>query len=39
MRNQIRSDKPTPARMYDYYLDGKDNFAVDRAAVDGAQHA
>jgi hypothetical protein len=34
MQNQIRSDKPTPARMYDYYLDGKDNFAVDRAAVD-----
>lgn len=34
MRYQLRSDKPTPARMYDYYLDGKDNFAVDRAAVD-----
>lgn len=27
-------DRPTPARMYDYYLDGKDNFEVDRAAVD-----
>jgi hypothetical protein len=26
--------KPTPARMYDYYLGGKDNFEVDRAAAD-----
>jgi hypothetical protein len=34
MRAQLRTDKPTPARMYDYYLGGRDNFAVDRAAVD-----
>ncbi len=26
--------QPTPARMYDYFLGGKDNFAVDRAAAD-----
>lgn len=26
--------RPSPARMYDYYLGGKDNFAVDRAAVE-----
>ena len=25
---------PTAARMYDYYLGGKDNFAADRAAVE-----
>jgi hypothetical protein len=25
---------PTPARMYDYCLDGKDNFEIDRAAVE-----
>ena len=25
---------PTVARMYDYYLRGKDNYAVDRAAAD-----
>ncbi|MGX7669771.1 SAM-dependent methyltransferase [Plantactinospora sp. DSM 117369] len=30
---QIRQDVPTPARMYDYCLGGKDNFPVDRAAV------
>jgi hypothetical protein len=24
---------PSPARIYDYYLGGKDNFAVDRAAA------
>jgi hypothetical protein len=34
MRAQLRTDKPTPARMYDYYLGGKDNFSVDRDAVD-----
>lgn len=33
MRAQLRTDRPTPARMYDYYLGGKDNFEVDRAAV------
>lgn len=30
---EIRQSLPTPARMYDYCLGGKDNFAVDRAAV------
>lgn len=34
MRANLRTDRPTPARMYDYYLGGKDNFAVDRAAVE-----
>ncbi|MDG4827951.1 SAM-dependent methyltransferase [Solwaraspora sp. WMMD1047] len=29
----IRQDVPTSARMYDYCLGGKDNFAVDRAAM------
>jgi hypothetical protein len=31
---EIDTRKPSPARMYDYALGGKDNFAVDRAAVD-----
>ena len=32
--------KPSPARMYDYWLGGKDNFAVDReAAAEILQHA
>jgi hypothetical protein len=26
--------RPSAARMYDYYLGGKDNFAVDREAAD-----
>jgi O-methyltransferase involved in polyketide biosynthesis len=30
----LRMDRPTAARMYDYYLGGKDNFAVDREAAD-----
>ncbi|MGI5227747.1 SAM-dependent methyltransferase [Actinoallomurus sp. CA-142502] len=30
----LRTDRPTPARMYDYYLGGKDNFAVDREAAE-----
>src|SRR5258707_2823988 len=29
----IRGDRPTPARMYDYFLGGKDNFEVDREAA------
>ena len=29
----IDSSRPSVARMYDYYLDGKDNFQVDRDAV------
>jgi hypothetical protein len=28
----LRMDRPTPARMYDYFLGGKDNFAIDREA-------
>lgn len=30
----IMSDVPSPARMYDYGLGGKDNFAVDRVAAE-----
>ncbi|WP_433172499.1 SAM-dependent methyltransferase [Actinoallomurus sp. CA-150999] len=30
----IDTGKPSVARMYDYYLDGKDNYQVDRDAVD-----
>jgi S-adenosyl methyltransferase len=30
---EIDIEKPSPARMYDYSLGGKDNFEVDRAAV------
>src|SRR4051794_6107441 len=26
----LRTDRATPARMYDYYLGGKDHFAADR---------
>ena len=33
-RVDLHMDRPTPARMYDYFLDGKDNFAVDREAAD-----
>jgi hypothetical protein len=29
----LRTDVPHPARMYDYYLGGKDNFPADRAAA------
>ena len=29
----IDTSKPHPARMYDAYLGGKDNYAADRAAV------
>ena len=29
----VNENIPTAARMYDYYLGGKDNFAADRAAV------
>ncbi|NUU25430.1 MAG: hypothetical protein HOV68_28580 [Streptomycetaceae bacterium] len=31
--------RPTPARMYDYFLGGKDNFAVDREAADKVKDA
>jgi O-methyltransferase involved in polyketide biosynthesis len=30
----VDSTKPSVARMYDYYLGGKDNFAVDREAAE-----
>ncbi|WP_406290254.1 SAM-dependent methyltransferase [Embleya sp. NBC_00896] len=30
----MRTDVPHPARMYDYYLGGKDNFAVDRGTAE-----
>jgi hypothetical protein len=34
----LRSDRPHPARVYDYLLGGKDNFAADReAAAKGMQ--
>jgi hypothetical protein len=29
----FRPDIPSPARMYDYYLGGKDNYPADRAAA------
>lgn len=32
--DQIDTGRPSVARMYDYYLGGKDNYAVDRAAAD-----
>ncbi|MFE3502362.1 SAM-dependent methyltransferase [Kitasatospora sp. NPDC059160] len=32
----LRPDTPHPARMYDYYLGGKDNFPADRAAAEKA---
>ncbi|MEZ0065795.1 hypothetical protein ABIA32_001795 [Streptacidiphilus sp. MAP12-20] len=31
---ELRTDIPHPARMYDYYLGGKDNFPADRAAAE-----
>ncbi|MGR6916691.1 SAM-dependent methyltransferase [[Actinomadura] parvosata] len=31
---QFDHQRPHPARMYDYMLGGKDNFAVDRQAID-----
>jgi O-methyltransferase involved in polyketide biosynthesis len=34
-----RTDTPHVARMYDYYLGGKDNFAADRAAVEAVEKA
>lgn len=34
MSDRLRADVPTPARMYDYCLGGKDNFEADRAAAE-----
>ncbi|MFC0598638.1 SAM-dependent methyltransferase [Streptomyces palmae] len=31
---QIDTSKPHPARMYDYFLDGRDNYEVDRIAAE-----
>ena len=31
---QIDTTKPHPARMYDYYLGGQDNYEVDREAAE-----
>jgi hypothetical protein len=33
---ELRTDIPHPARMYDYFLGGKDNFAADREAAERA---
>src|SRR5579859_3339801 len=35
-RLQIDTSKPHPARMYDYFLGGKNNFAVDRETAEQA---
>ena len=32
--DDVPLDKPNPARMYDYYLGGYHNFAIDRAAAE-----
>jgi SAM-dependent methyltransferase len=32
-RAELRTDRPHPARVYDYLLGGKDNFAADREAA------
>ncbi|MDQ0785395.1 hypothetical protein QFZ64_000892 [Streptomyces sp. B3I8] len=34
LSREIDATVPTAARMYDYYLGGKDNYAADRAAVE-----
>jgi hypothetical protein len=35
-QHDLRADIPHPARIYDYWLGGKDNFAADRAAAEAA---
>ena len=38
-RTTFRPDVPSPARMYNYFLGGKDNYPADReAAADGSVH-
>ena len=32
--DRLQLDRPHGARVYDYFLGGKDNFAVDRQAAD-----
>jgi len=39
MPADIRTDVAHPARVYDYWLGGKDNFAADRAAAEQVMHA
>jgi hypothetical protein len=34
--NELQLEKPSPARMYDYFLGGYHNFAVDRMAAEAA---
>jgi hypothetical protein len=36
---EINTNVPHPARVYDYFLDGKDNFEADRVAADAAIEA
>ncbi len=36
---KINTNVPHPARVYDYFLDGKDNFEADRVAADAAIQA
>ncbi|ASU77866.1 hypothetical protein CDG81_05555 [Actinopolyspora erythraea] len=36
---EARTDRPNAARMYDYYLGGSTNFAVDREAADAGSAA
>src|SRR2546421_12987795 len=35
----LQTDQPHPARVYDYLLGGKDNFAADRAAAEAGSGA
>ena len=35
----LRLDRLTPARMYDHFLGGKENFAVDREAAERVKQA
>jgi S-adenosyl methyltransferase len=35
-QRDLRTDIPHPARIYDYWLGGKDNFAADRASAEAA---
>jgi len=35
----LQTDRPHPARVYDYLLGGKDNFAADRAAAEAGLQA